>query len=141
MTPRLSAVAATLRRSRDAEAYEEVLRVADEIYLASRGMSLQAEGAGTGFTPTAKEVALRAFVEQWGLWFSQRRIRWRDWDDVRTRGMALTLKFVEGDVEDVRALEGYDEFVQAIERKKKVDLPGTGHYSKTERQGWYEMGY
>jgi len=141
MTPRLSAVAATLRRSWDVEAYEEVVRVADEIFLASRGMSLRGEGVGPEFTPTRKELALRRFVEQWGLWFSRRRIRWQDWGDVRRRGMALTLEFVQRDVEDMQSLEGYEELMRKIEQKKKVDLPATGHYSKTERQGWYEMGY
>ena len=87
-----------------------------------------------------KEASLYRFENQWGDWFGTRQIPFEDWSDICEEGLALTLEFIESDLEDHKEMEGYKRFYRKV-GKRRVALYDCGRYTSEEMFAWNDMGY
>ena len=63
-----------------------------------------------------------------------------DWSDICEEGLALTLKFIESDLEDYEELEGAKELVR--KHFDRIDeLEKSGKFTTAQVFAWNDMGY
>ena len=142
MTPRLKKIAQILRDKKKGpeEKGEEISCVATEIFNANCYI-LTKKHEEAPFIPTRKEVSTKDFIRKWMGWFETRLIHFEDWQDICEEGLALTLKFIESDLEDATEMEGYKDFMDKVDRRIYDELPKSDKYTEFQKRCWDDMGH
>ena len=140
MTSRLKEVIRIIKEEgRGLEQYRNVSYIAWEIFIARGNRKNVSEEFK--FTPTPKELSFQEFIYDWGKWFSSRKIPFEEWSDICDEGMALTLEFIESDLEDYKDLEEYESFNKKRFHRKEVELYESDKYTEEQKRAWWDMGY
>ena len=139
LTPRLSEIAQIIKKGKNYQHYVNVSRIAGHIGWAYKG-NTDLEGGLRNFDPTKKEKSTHDFVHKWGWWFGTRLIHFEDWQDICEEGLALTLKFIESDLEDATEMEGYKDIIKKISRRK-TELQKSDKYTELQKRCWDDMGH
>ena len=128
MTPRLKKIADIIKQDKGVEQrYREVRKVTGEIH--------------TIKSCESRELTTREFIRTWAWWFGTRLIHFEDWQDICEEGLALTLKFIESDLEEATEMEGYKDFMDKVDRRIFDELPKSDKYTELQKRCWHDMGY
>ena len=143
MTERLKNAACIIREQNDdlEKTSSEIKRIAWKIFSMRRRIAFKWERERPDFIPTKKEISFQEFVYKWGDWFGTRLIHWEDWSDICEEGLALTLKFIESDLEDATEMEGYKDFMDKVDRRIYDELPKSDKYTELQKRCWDDMGH
>ena len=142
MTERLKNAACIIREQNDdlEKTSSEIKRIAWKIFSMRRRIAFKWENERPDFIPTKKEISFQEFVYTWEDWFGTRLIHWEDWSDICEEGLALTLKFIESDLEDATEMEGYKNIIKKKSRRK-TELQKSDKYTELQKRCWDDMGH